>query len=370
MTFLQASLLVAEKEFRHYRHDALTFALTVIAPLAQMLLFGYALDPRVQNLPLAVQNLDEERYSRALLSSLESTQVFRVTSEAKSEQELQNLLRRGAARAAIQIPRGYSSDIFYGRPSNVRLWVDGSDAVVASQAVQTAQAVGLKQAIGTQTRVSVSSPDPLHTQVLFNPEKRPANFFVPGIVAILTQTTTLLLVSLSFVKERERGTLDQLRLTTIGPGALIAGKLAASALTGIVTGLLLSVLMSSVFQVPISGSIWLLATSLLLFQCSALGLGLIITAQARNQAQALQLTFLIGIPNILLSGFVYPRETMPLPILWFSNTLPTTYAVQIIRGIVLRGAGVVDLAPALMASAVLGIVYISVGAILLRRALR
>ena len=210
----------------------------------------------------------------------------------------------------------------------------------------------------------------IQPEVMFNPDKRPVNFFVPGLVAMLTQTTTMLLVSLSFVKEREHQTLDQLRITNITPASLIAGKLAASGVTGILTGFILVALMRWAFQIPVAGDLWFLFAALFLFLPSALGLGLIVTAQAQNQAQALQMTFLIGIPSVLLSGFVFPRESMPLPIYWLTNLLPTTWSLQIARGIVLRGAGWMDLSPALLGCALLGVIYVALGAFQLRRVIR
>jgi ABC-2 type transport system permease protein len=330
-----------------------------------------ALDLRVQNLPVAVQDLDGQRYSRSLLHDFERSNLFHVVRHATSEGELLGLLRSGTARVAIQIPSGYSAAMFYRRSTQVRVWVDGSDAVMAGQAVEAAQAIGLEQAVETSVQGLERRGKllPVRAEVLFNPERRPVSFFVPGLVAMLTQTTTMLLVSLSFVKERERETLDQLRITNISLGSMIGGKLAASALVGLTTGFLLTALMRYFFDVPIAGSVWLLFASLALFLPAALGLGLIVTAQAQNQAQALQMIFLIGIPSVLLSGFVFPRESMPAPIFWFTHLLPTTWSLQIARGIVLRGAGLQDLGQAVMALTLLGLVYVSLGAFRLRRTL-
>ena len=372
MTFLEGLLLVAAKEFRHLRHDPYTLLLTIGVPLSQMLLFGYALDTRVRDVPVVVQNLDGERYSRTLIGAFANSPLFRVAGEVRTEEELLAQLRRGDGRVAIQIPRGYSAGAFHHRPLQVRVWVDGSDAAMAAQVVVAAQAIGLEQAVAITVGASPGAKSPLEIrpEVLYNPSGRPVNYFVPGLVATLLETTTMLLVALSVVKERERGTLDQLRITAISLPSLIAGKLAASASAGLGTGFILMALMHFVFAVPIAGSALLFMAALVLFVPPALGLGLMVTAEARNQAQALQMTFLVGIPSMMISGFIFPRETMPAAVVALSNLLPTTWSLQIARGIALRGAGVADLAPALCGSAILGILYVSLGAIHLRRRLR
>jgi ABC-2 type transport system permease protein len=368
MTFFRGLLLVTAKEFRHLRHDPYTLLLTIGMPLVLLLLLGYALDTRVRDVPVAIQNLDGERYSRALVDSFALSSMFRVTRHVRTQEELLSLIRRGEAKVAIQIPPGYSANAFHHRPLQVRFWVDGSDAAMAGQVVVAAQAIGLEQAlaiaVGAQTGVKL--PLEIRPEVLYSPSGR----FVPALVATLLETTTLLLVALSFVKERERGTLDQLRITGISLPSLIAGKLTACAASGLATGLMLMAMMQYVFAVPIAGSVALFAASLVLFVPPALGLGLIVTASARNQAQALQMTFLVGITSYMLSGFIFPRETMPSAVVTFSVLIPTTWSLQIVRGVALRGTGLEDLAPAIFGSAILGLLYVSLGALRLRRSLR
>jgi len=193
---------------------------------------------------------------------------------------------------------------------------------------------------------------------------------VPGLVALLLEMTTLLLVSLSLVKERERGTLDQLRITSISPASLIGGKLLACAAMGVGTGMVLTILMRMVFGISVRGDLVLYFVALLAFVLPALGLGLFLTAEARNQAQALQLTYLVLLPSFLLSGFVFPRNTMPAVVREFSALLPTTWSREIVRGLVLRGAGFDDIRGALSMSVLLGVVYVCGGALHLRRRLR
>jgi ABC-2 type transport system permease protein len=371
MNFWRQLLLIAGKELLHLRRDPYTLVLTVALPLVQFLLFGYALDTRVHDVPTAIQNLDGERFSHNLVAEFANSDVFRVTQRADSEAELLSLLRRGEARVAVQIPAHYSVDAFYHRPVSVRVWIDGSDAALAGQTVFAAQSIGLEQAVSMTLAGTPAARMPLQLrpEVLFNPAGRSANYFVPALVANLVEMTTLLLVALSLVKERERGTLDQLRITNIRLGALISGKLVAGAAMGLGTGFVLTVMMRLVFGIAVGGSLWLYSLALLAFLPPALGLGLFVTAVARNQAQALQLTYLLLMPCILLSGFVFPREAMPTAVAGFSMLIPTTWSLDIMRGIVLRGAGFADLAPSFGMLALLGVVYLSAGALHLRRRL-
>jgi ABC-2 type transport system permease protein len=371
MTFWRGLALVAGKEFRHLRRDPYTLVLTVAMPLAQMLLFGYALETRAHNIPTAVQDMDGGRFSRDLVRQFERSPVFRVTRRAASQPELMRLIRNGEVRIAIQIPPRYSIDAFYHRPVTVRVWVDGSDAAMAGQAVVAARSIGLEQAVGMTVAGTPASQLPLQlrSEVLFNPGGHSVNYFVPGLVAILVEMTVLLLMSLSFVKERERGTLDQVRITNITLGSLVGGKMLVSVVIGLSTGIVLTVLMRTVFGVAIHGDCWLYAVAMLCYMPPSLGLGLLLTAEARNQAQALQLTFLVGLPSILLSGFIFPRHNMPPAVLWLSALIPTTWSVRLARGIVLRGAGWTDLWTEFAVLFALGLAYLATGAWHLKRRL-
>jgi ABC-2 type transport system permease protein len=372
MTFCQGLWLVAGKEFRHLRRDPYTLALTVAMPLAQMLLFGYALETRARDIPTAVQDMDGQRFSRDLVRQFERSQVFHVTRRAGSQQELLRLIQNGDVRIAIQIPPQYTSNAFYRRPATVRVWVDGSDAAMAGQVVVAARSIGLEQAVAMTVAGTPASQLPLQlrSEVLFNPAGRSVNYFVPGLVAILVEMTALLLVSLSFVKERERGTLDQVRITDIALGSLVAGKLLVSVVIGLSVGCTLTVLMQTVFGVAVHGDLWLYAAAMLCCLPPSLGLGLILTAEARNQAQALQLTFLVGLPSIMLSGFIFPRHNMPQAVMWLSALIPTTWSVRLARGIVLRGAGWPDLWTEFAVLSALGLCYITIGGWHLKRRLR
>jgi ABC-2 type transport system permease protein len=337
MTFLSGALTIASKELRHLLHDPHTLVLTLGLPVFTLLLFGYALDTRVRNVPTAIEDLDQGTYSRALITDFAQSPVFRVV---KANGTLEDRLRTGEIKVGVRIPSGYSAAMFYGRPTAVHIWVDGSDAVLSGQTAAAAKAIGAQHAVrialdGTQLK---EAPAHYEAQTLFNPEGRSANYFVPALTALLAETTTLLLVALSMAKEYERGTLDQLRITAIPLSALVAGKLLTCGSVGLAVSALMLVLLKCVFGVAVAGNTWLLCFALLAFQGPALGIGLILTAEARSQAQAQQLAYFVFLPSILLSGLVFPRETMPAPAQFLSGLLPTTWSMQVMRGIVLRGA--------------------------------
>ncbi len=364
MTFWRGLITIAEKEFRHLRRDPYALFLALAIPLLAFLLFGYALETRIHDVPTAVQNLDNGRYSRQFLTDLFRSPMFKFAQNVSLESQLKNTLRAGKVRVAIQIPADYSTNAFYGRPTQIRVWVDGSDAVLAGQAAFALRLIGFQHmakmaVLGT---VKETATFDLNPEILYNPGGRSVNFFAPALCALLGETTTLLLVALSIAKESERGTLDQLRITAIPLWSIILGKLAASSCVGLTVAFVLIGLMQIVFDVRIAGSMLLLCFALVAIQAPTLGLGLILTAEARNQAQALQLTYLVILPAMLLSGLVFPRESMTPAVSMFSSLLPTTWSIQILRGIVLRGTGVKDLAGQFSALAIQTVLFVSVGA--------
>ena len=237
--------------------------------------------------------------------------------------------------------------------------IDGSDSQVATTALNAANLLGLNVSLRSSKprieaqQVQVARDDKGHVAVpvevrprlLFNPDLESAHFFVPGLVGIILQLVTLFLTSFSVVREREQGTLEQLFVTPVGRTGLLMGKLIPYATVGMLEMLIVLTVMMYVFGVPIRGSLWLLMGLSCLFIVCALGLGLLVSTIASTQVEALQFAFVVMLPSVLLSGFIFPREQMPLPIYGVSFLIPVTYFIQILRGIVLRGADFVDLWP-------------------------
>lgn len=378
MNFWSGMAAVAAKEFRHLWRDPYTLVLAFVVPVLAFLLFGYALKTDVVNVPLAVQNADAGPYGDELIEALQRSPVFRLVARASSEHELLALLRRGGARVAIQIPAHYSAAIFYGRAGHARLWADGSDGVIARAATGAAQAIALRHAAsiatlgasGQEKAPAQESPFGFSQTVLYNPEARSANYFGPALMALFSEMTTILLAALSMAKEFERGTLDQLRATVLPVTSVIAGKLITCSAVGLAVALVLLLLMQAVFHVAVAGSILLLLATFGLGQAAAMGLGLILTAESRNQAQALQLTYLVFLPSILISGMVFPRETMPPLAQAVGDFLPATWSIGAARAIILRGSGWGDLQNAFAAIPILALIYFAIGTWHLTRRLR
>ena len=281
--------------------------------------------------------------------------------------QIESALRQGLIRVAIEIPDDFTSSMLAQRETSLRVVVDGSDVATSNYLLAALDAFGARATIERNR-----NPSELHIEpsILFNPSGRTAAFLLPGLIAILVQMITTLLIALSIAGERERGTLEQLLVTRMTVPAIITGKCLAVLLVGLLESAALVVSMRWLFQIPIEGSILLLLAILPLLVIGPLGLGLLIASLARNQSQALQLTYAVFLPSVLLSGFLLPREFLNPPLAWIGDWLPTTYLVAIIRGITLRGATGSELAPVILQTLAFGIISSLLGYYGLRRSLR
>ncbi len=352
---------VLYKELIHVTRDRLTLILAVILPVVQMTIFGYAVNMRVEHVGAAYLNEDRGPLSVRVLDALHASQQFDFAIQASTREELRRLVVRDKVKVAFDIPPNFSADVVSGRGAQVQVLIDGSDSNVAQQAYAAVLSIGaaLSAQFGPQTSTAPAVID-VRPRMLFNPSLRSANFFVPGLVGVIMQLITVFLMSLSIVGERERGTLDQLLVTPIGVTGLLLGKIMPYALISIVDFFAVIAAMVFIFQVPIAGSFALLVVLSSLFLLVALGLGLMISSIARTQSQAVLMTFAITLPSILLSGFVFERDLMPPVLQWLGYAIPLTYFLEILRGIVLRGAGLADLWPSVVAMIALGVVLLSV----------
>jgi ABC-type multidrug transport system permease subunit len=267
-------------------------------------------------------------------------------------------------KVAFDIPPTFTADVASGRGAQVQALIDGSDSNIAQQAYAAAISIGgaLSAQFGPQTGLAPAIID-VRPRMLFNPSLRSANFFVPGLVGIILQLITVFLMSLSIVGERERGTLDQLLVTPIGATGLMLGKIVPYAMVSTIDFFGVLGAMVFIFQVPIAGSVPLLLILSFGFLLVALGFGLLISSVARTQAQAVLMTFAVTLPSVLLSGFVFERDLMPAVLQWIGYVIPLTYFLEILRGIVLRGAGLADLWPSVTAMLVLGIFLLTVATV-------
>lgn len=336
---------VCRKEFVHLSRDrtAVFFALAI--PLVQLLLFGFAIDTNVRQVPTIVLDSSRTQESRRLIDSFANSDVFDIRYTAESEADLYESFRAGKAKVGIRIPPDYSRLLLQGQPATVQVLADGSDSTITSQAISTANGVALQQSmlriVGAQGRAPVE----VRPAVLYNPGLRSPNFFVPGLIAIMLQLMVMMLVAFSVVRERERGTLDQLWLTPVAPLGLMIGKIIPYGLLAFFELTLILTLMSKVFQVPIHGSVALLYLLSAAFILTVLGLGLLISTRAQTQTEAFQMAMGTLLPSVFLSGYIFLIENMPAAFQVISRVIPATYFISILRGIVLRGAGLAELWP-------------------------
>ena len=331
------------KEFVQMRRDRLTLGMIIVLPAVQLMLFGYAIQTDVRNLPTVV--LDESRTSdsRRLISVIANTGNFDIIGGVANRDELRGAIMSSRAAAALVIPPEYARDLRAGRTASAQMIVDAADPQSSAAAMAGAQlAAG---ALATQIigeRLSVAPPLEMRVRPWYNPAQRSAIFIVPGVIGVLLTITLTLITSTAIVRERERGTLEQLVVTPIGKTSLMLGKLVPFMLVGYVQMSVVLGLGKLVFRVPTEGSLVLLYVLAIPFIFASLGVGLLISTVARSQAQAMQLSFFFMLPNILLSGYIFPRVAMPEPAQWVGLALPLTYFLKVLRGILLKGVSFSD----------------------------
>lgn len=346
---------VLYKEFIHVTRDRLTLGLALALPIVQLIIFGYAVNTRVEHVGSAYINEDGGALSVRALDALRASNQFDFVRVAATRAQLRDLIVANRVKVAFDIPPNFTADVSSGRGAQLQVLVDGSDSNIAQQAYSAALSVGavLSSQFGAAPPMTATLVD-VRPRMLFNPSLRSANFFVPGLVGIIMQLITVFLMALSIVGERERGTLDQLLVTPIGVTGLMLGKIIPYAVIGSIDFLFVLAAMMWVFGVPVAGSVPLLLALGGVFMVVALGLGLLISSVAKNQVQALLFTFAVTLPSILLSGFMFERDLMPAVLQWLGYAIPLTYFLEILRGIILRGAGVAALWPSIAAMVVLG----------------
>lgn len=332
------------KEFIQMRRDRLTLGMMLGIPAIQLVMFGYAIQTEVRHLPTIV--LDESRSSEslALVDQLRNTGNFDIVGYVADRKALDQEIRTGRAMAGVVIPPTFLSDLRRGRTAEAQVIVDAADPLASSAAMAGAAQAGAARSTAILARSTGRGP-PLELRVRpwYNPGLRSSVYIVPGIIGVLLSVTMILITSMSIVRERERGTLEQLIVTPIDKPSLMLGKIVPFVLVGYVQMTVVLLLGRLLFDVPIRGSLLLLYTLTLAFIVASLGMGLFISTVVRTQAQAMQLGFFFLLPNILLSGFMFPREAMPLAAQWIGLVLPLTHFLKVLRGILLKDVGIVEL---------------------------
>jgi ABC-2 type transport system permease protein len=333
---------VCRKEFLHIVRDPGTLFFALLIPIVQLLLFGFAVDTNIRQIATVVLDESQTQESRRLLQSFAGSDVFNLKSYVTSPDAMYEAIRSGKARAAIRIPYDYARRLQDGTGATVLVLVDGSDSTVAGQAISTSTGVALQSSL-VRVLPDGTMPIEVRPSVLYNPATRSANFFVPGLIAILLQVMTILLIALSLVREREHGTLEQLTMTPVAPLGLMMGKMIPYGVLAFGELCAILAVMRLVFLVPVHGNVFLLLALSVPFLLTVLGLGLVISTKARTQAEAFQLSMGTILPSVFLSGYIFLIENMPLPFRGIAQLIPATYYIRILRGIILRGAGMSEL---------------------------
>jgi ABC-2 type transport system permease protein len=346
------------KEFVQMRRDRLTLGIMVMIPAIQLIIFGFAIRTDVRHLPTVVLDESNSAQSRELVDVMRNTGNFRVVAHVTSRREVREWVSRGRARAAVIIPPDFARGLKRGRGATAQVIVDAADPLASQSAMSGALLAG--QAAGPRL-AGRREPLPLldvRVRPWYNPGLRSEVYIVPGLIGVLLSLTMILITSLAITRERERGTLEQLIVTPIGKLSMMLGKILPFVLVGYVQMTVVLLLGWIVFGVPVRGSLVQLYAVTLLFVLGSLGLGLFVSTVARTQAQAMQMSFMLLMPNILLSGFMFPVEAMPRPMQWMSVVLPLTHYLKVLRGILLRDTGVAHLLPEVGLLALMAVVIL------------
>lgn len=334
---------IMQKEVRQLRRDRLTLGMVLGIPVLQLLLFGFAINLDVRHLPAAIADESNTSGSRALVQDLLASGVIEPVAVARDAGQLRQLLRSGRISVGIHLPHDFERRRIERREV-MQILVDGSDNVVFSAARQLAQ-VPLADAGRTQPAATIAIAG------LYNPERRSAVNTVPGLIGVILTLTMVLFTAVAIVRERERGNMELLITTPLTRAELMLGKVLPYVVLGLLqTGVVL-LLGVWVFAVPIRGSLPDVFGAALLLIAANLSLGLLISTSAKSQFQAMQMTFFVFLPSILLSGFMFPFAGMPRFAQWIAEALPLTHFMRLVRGVMLRGAGLADMLPEVLALA-------------------
>jgi ABC-2 type transport system permease protein len=363
---LQRWLGIIVKEFIQLRRDRLTFGMIIGIPVLQLILFGYAINSDPKRLPTAVLSADSSMYSRTLVSALQTSGYFRIERQAANEEELERLLALGEVQFAITIPENFGRKLVRGERPVLLVEADASDPSATSNAIAALAQISfssLNRDLEGSLAELKATPPPVDIRVhrRYNPEGVTAYNIVPGLVGTILTMTMVLMTGLAMTRERERGTFENLLATPALPIEVMTGKIVPYILIGLIQVSLILVAALLLFEVPMQGSFALLYLVVSIFIAANLTLGITFSSLARNQLQAMQMTFFFFLPSILLSGFMFPFRGMPEWAQWLGSALPLTHFLVLVRGIMLKGNGVADLWPQIWPIVVFMLVVIAIG---------
>ena len=336
-----------KKEFIQIRRDRKMARMLIVAPVVQLILFGYAVTTDIKDVRTVVVDLDHTRQSRELEAGFTNSGYFTIIQQLDRPQGAIQLLDNGNAQVALEIPKGFAKDLANGKSATVQVMLDGTDSATASMVMGYTSGIVKRYSenamaerrslLGTRfLRLPTVEDEP---RVWYNPDLKSVNFMVPGILCMILLVTTMMMTSLAVVKEREIGTLEQLIVTPIKPMELVAAKILPFAIIGFTDVLLIVLVAKAWFHIPLQGSMVLLLALTSAFLMTSLGTGLFISTISRTQQQAMMTSFFVMQPSVLLSGFLFPIDNMPCAVQMLTYILPLRYYVTIVRGIFLKGSG-------------------------------
>ena len=359
-------IAVALKEFIQMRRDRLTFAMMVGIPLMQMGLFGFAIKTDPKHLPTAVINADQSEFSRSFLAAMKNSSYFQLVEVTKSDAEADRLLAEGKVQFVVNIPLDFSRALLRGEHPDLLIEADASDPSATSNAIaalnELARSALTRDLKGSaQAGAGGSNPINLIIHRRYNPEGITQYNIVPGLMGVILTMTMIMMTGLAMTRERERGTMEHLLAMPVNPLEVMLGKIVPYILVGYIQVMLILAVSTFVFHVPIQGSLLLLLACVLLFVAANLAVGIMFSTIARNQMQAMQMTFFFFLPSLLLSGFMFPFRGMPVWAQRLGEVLPLTHFLRIVRGIMLKGNGVPEIWPQLWPLALFMVVVIAFG---------
>src|SRR3954469_9421785 len=354
------------KEFIQMRRDRVTFGMMVGIPLMQLLLFGFAINADPRHLPTAIRMADQGPFARALVAALRQSDYFAIVREAQTEAEANDVLQFGAVRFVINIPEDFSRRLLRGERPTVLLEADASDPAATGPAIAAARTLAAsifdRDLVGPLARLR-GAPGPVDFQIHahYNPENITQYNVVPGLMGVVLTMTMVVITALAITRERERGTMENLLATPVRPIEVMVGKILPYIAVGYIQVTLILIAAHYLFHVPMVGSLSLIYAIALLFIAANLAVGITFSTLAKNQLQAGQVGFFFFLPWILLSGFMFPFRGMPVWAQWIGSCLPNTHFLRIVRGILLKGNGVVEILPELWPLALFLVIAMTVG---------
>jgi len=355
---MSSFLAVFRKEVLHIRRNRGVLIVTVMMPIMQMLLFGF-IDQTVHDVPTVAVDQDHSVQSRELMDKLRATKTFAIRQITTSPTAARDAIISGKASVGVVIPPDYHDQRSRGLPAKILVLIDGSDSTVSAGALAAVNGLVASENLEVLAH-DARGGMPLSAQpiILFNPEGRTANYIIPGLVAILMQMIAIFLASGSVVRERERGTMEQLMVTPVDPLGLMLGKVAPYLFLGLGETALILAIMLWAFAVPIQGSLVFLFGIMIVYLAALLAFGLFISIRAKTEMEAMQMAQMLVLPSIFLSGYIFPIKGMPFVLQAIGQVLPATHMVAVMRGIVLRDAGPGEMLGHVLALVVFAVVLV------------